>query len=280
MTRRCRRRTACAWVLPLALLVAASPAAAQPRDPGFELRADLFRASFDSAVRFDSRQLGIGTDLDLERDLAVADESDLLRAELLFRTGRRSRLTIDYTAFDREGEGRVGRTFRFGDSTFRADADVVTRTETSFAALGWRYAIYQDDRSELGLSLSVAWVDISASVTGLVVVQGGPSIAVEERGDAEGPVPMLGLHGTWWLGRGLRLAAAGRYLEIDDLDGWGGSALDLSARLDWFFLDHLGVGVGYSATRLEAASNDPADDGLTRAESSFDGFRIGLTVVF
>jgi hypothetical protein len=281
MTRRCRRRRiACALAVPFLIALAAVPAAAQPLDPGFELRADLFRASFDSSVRFDSAELGLGTDLDLESDLAVEDESDVVRGELLFRTGNRSRLTLDYAAFDREGEGVVGRTFRFGDFTFRADADVVTQTETSFAALGWRYALYKDPRSEIGLSLSVAWVDISASVAGLVVIQGGPSIEVEESGEASGPVPMLGLHGAWWLGDRMRISAAGRYLEIDDLDGWGGSALDLGARFDWFFLDNLGVGGGYSATTLEAESNDPEEDGLSKAESSFDGFRVGLTVVF
>lgn len=281
MTRRCRRRQiAFALALPLALLFAAEPAAAQPLDPGFELRADLFRASFDSSVRFDSADFGIGTDLDLESDLAIEDESDLVRAELLFRTGRRSRLTIDYTAFDREGEGVVGRTFRFGDFTFRADADVLSKTETSFAALGWRYALVKNESSELGLSLSVAWVDISASVAGQVLIQGGPSFTVEESGEASGPVPMLGLHGAWWIGDRMRISAAGRYLEIDDLDGWGGSAMDLGARFDWFFLENLGVGGGYSLTELEAESNDPEEDGLSKAESSFDGFRVGLTVVF
>lgn len=281
MTRRFRRRRiAFALALPFLAAALAVPAGAQPLDPGFELRADLFRASFDSSVRFDSADFGVGTDLDLESDLQVEDESDIVRAELLFRTGRRSRLTIDYTAFDREGQGVVGRTFRFGDFTFRADADVVTETDTSFAALGWRYAFFQNPSSEIGLSLSVAWVDISASISGLVLIQGGPSIEVEEKGEASGPVPMLGLHGAWWLGDRMRITAAGRYLEIDDLDGWGGSALDLGARFDWFFLENLGVGAGYSATTLEAESNDPEEDGLSKAESSFDGFRVGLTVVF
>ena len=75
-------------------------------------------------------------------------------------------------------------------------------------------------------------------------------------------------------------AASGavRYLELDDLDGWSGSTLDFEARFDWFFLDNLGVGVGYSGTEIEAQFDD-ADD-LGEAEYAYDGFRAGLTVVF
>ncbi len=258
----------------------ASPLAAQPIDPRVELRADYFAANFDSSVRFDAIDFGIGTTLDLESDLGVEDSADILRAELALRTGNRSRLTVDYVAFDREGSAVVGRQFRFGDFVFRADADVTSATETRFAALGWRYALIKNPSSEFGFSLSAAWVEIDASVSGLVVVQGGPSFEVVESGDVEGPVPMLGLHGAWWLGDRFRLSAAGRYLDIDDLDGWSGSALDLSARFDWFFLDNVGVGAGWASTEIEAENTEPDDDGLTRAESAFDGLRVGLTLAF
>ncbi len=273
-----RRRNPFVAVATVCALALAPALSAQPVDPTLELRADLFQANFDSSVRFDSLDLGLGTSLDLEEDLGVEDSADVLRAELALRTGRRSRLTIDYVTFDREGSAVVGRQFRFGDFVFRADAEVSSSTETRFAALGWRYALVKNATSEFGLSLSAAWVEISASVTGQVVVNGFPTLPVSESGDAEGPVPMLGLHGAWWLGDRFRLSAAGRYLEIEDLDGWTGSALDLSARFDWFFLDQLGVGVGWSSTELEAENLDPEDDGLTRADSSFDGLRVGLTL--
>lgn len=273
-----RRRNPFVAVATLFALALAPALLAQPVDPTFELRADLFQANFDSSVRFDSLDLGLGTSLDLEEDLGVEDSADVLRAELALRTGRRGRLTLDYVTFDRDGSAVVGRQFRFGDYVFRADAAVSSSTETRFAALGWRYALVKNATSEFGLSLSAAWVEISASVTGQVVINGFPSLAVSESGDVEGPVPMLGLHGAWWIGDQFRLSAAGRYLEIEDLDGWTGSALDLSARFDWFFLDQLGIGVGWSSTELEAENLDPEEDGLTRADSSFDGLRVGLTL--
>ena len=260
----------------LAPIAGAAPARAQ-LDPVFEARIDAFAGSFDSSLRLDSRELGDGTELDLEGDLGLDQDADELRAEILLRTGDRGHLTLDYVAFDREATRTLGRTIQVGDVVFRGDLDVASEVESRFAALGWRFDFLPDPAAELGLSLSVAYVSLESSITGSVRV-GGTTISATETGDAEGPVPMLGLHGAYWFGDHFRLSGAARYLEISDLDGWSGSTLDFQARFDWFFLENLGVGVGYSGTEIEAEFDD-ADD-LGEAEYAYDGFRAGLTIAF
>ena len=260
----------------LAAMVHAAPAPAQ-LDPVFEARVDAFAGSFDSSLRLDSRELGNGTELDLEGDLGLEEDVDELRGEILLRTGDRSHLTLDYVAFDRSASRTLGRTIQVGDLVFRGDLDVTSEVESRFAALGWRYDFLADPASELGLSFSVAYVSIEAGITGSVRI-GGTTVSATEADDAEGPVPMLGLHGAYWFGDRFRLSGAARYLEISDLDGWSGSTLDFQARFDWFFLENLGVGVGYSGTDIDVEFDD--EDDLGQAEYAYDGFRAGLTVVF
>jgi hypothetical protein len=254
-----------------------TPAAVAQLDPAVELRVDLFQGSFDSSLRLDSREFGVGTELDLEQDLGLEEDVDEVRAELLFRTGDQSRLTIDYMAFDRSAAGPLGRPIRVGDFVFVGDIEVASSVESQFVALGWRYDFLAAPESELGLSFSVAWLTIESEITGSVRL-GGTTFSATETGDAEGPVPMLGLHGAQWFGDRFRLSGAVRYLEISDLDGWSGSTLDYGARFDWFFLENLGVGVGWSGTDIEAEFDD--QDDLGRADYAYDGVRAGLTVAF
>jgi opacity protein-like surface antigen len=264
-----------AAVLGLAL---ATPAVAQRANPAVELRLDYFQPSFDSSVRLDSQELGIGTDLDLEGDLGMESDTGAFRANAVFRPGRRARITLDYHAFERSGSAVVGRAIQFGNTVFNANALVDSSLDSQFVAAGFGYALLATEQAELGLSLSVAWVELEATLRSALQIPGAPVIEIVERGSTEGPVPMLGVFGAWWLGDRFRLLGDARYLEVSDFDGWDGSALDLGVRFEWFVIDNLALGVGYSLTDIEASSREARD--LGRADYSYDGFRAGVTVAF
>lgn len=261
-----------------AAILLPAPAAAQRPDPSVEIHLEYFRPSFDSSVRLDSEELGIGTNLDLEGDLAMEKDTGALRANLLFRPGRRARINLDYHAFDRSGSAVVGRQVRFGGTTFRADAQLDSTLESRFVAGGFGYALVAQPDAEFGLSLSVAWVELDATLRGLAVIPGGPPLVIEERGKTSGPVPMLGVFGGWWFGDRFRLTGDARYFQISNFDDWEGSALDLGVRFDWFVIDNVALGVGYGRTDIEAKSKKARD--LGRADYAYDGFRAGVTFAF
>lgn len=268
------------WLAMAALvLAAAAPAVAQRPDPKVELRLDYFQPSFDSSVRLDSEELGIGTDLDLEGDLAMEDDTGAFRANAVFRPGRRARVILDYHAFERDGNAVVGRAIQFGGTVFNANAEVQSTLDSQFVAAGFGYALLATEQAELGLSLSVAWIELEATLSSTLQIPGVPvAVEIVERGSTDGPVPMVGVFGAWWLGDRFRLLADARYLEVSDFEGWDGSALDLGVRFEWFVIDNLALGVGYSLTDIEATSREARD--LGRADYSYDGFRAGITVAF
>jgi opacity protein-like surface antigen len=273
-------RSAVFAALCLGSLAALAPASAQTQaiDPTVEIRVDYFEPDFETTLRLDSSSLGIGTSIDLEDDLLMEGDAQELRAELLFRTGERSRITLDYSAFEREGSATIDHEIQFGDVVYHASATVDSSFDSRLAAIGWRYFLVKEDAGEFGFSISVAWVELEATLSGDASLPGGPVLILEESGDAEGPLPLLGLHGAWWLGGGLRLSGAVRYLEIDDFDGWSGSALEAGARLDWFLTQNIAVGAGYYLTELEADFED--GDRLGSAEYTYDGPRVGLVFAF
>jgi len=274
-----RRWVAGAAGLLAGLVLLPGLAGAQVVEPRFELRLDYFQAEYDSSVRFDSVQLGLGTTLDLESDLGVEDSAGVERVNLQIRTGRRGHIVVDHVSMDRNGMGQVSRDFVFGDFLFQANADVASSVSTDFTAVGWRFDFARDPITEVALSLSVAQIEIDASVRGPVGIVGGPSIEVEEHGTIDGPVPMLGLHVARWIGHG-RLSGYVRYLSVSDLDGWSGDITDAGFGLDWFFTANLGLSAGYSATEINGENTSTDLDGLTKADSSFSGFRAGVILSF
>jgi hypothetical protein len=264
----------------------AGPAVASPAgattDPMVEITIGYYQPDFDSSVRLDSSELGTGTEIDLERDLLVADDAEEVRGEVAIRLGRRNRLVLDYVSFDREGENTLSESITFGDVVYKGDVALRAAVESSHTGVAWRFSFVETPAVSLAFSLGASLLDVEASLEGeaLLTADGVPIAGelVRETGDANGPVPLGGLHGRWWLGQRIRLAADARYFDIDDFEGWSGSLLEWGARLDWFLTPNVGLGAGWAATDIEADFEE--ESSLGSIDYAFDGWRAHLILAF
>lgn len=283
------RRRACPTLASLLLLAAlAGPTAlrAEPLDPGVELSLSLFDPGFDSQVRLDSDVLGLGDRLDLERDLGIESSRQVLRAELAFRLGRRFRLDLDHVAFDRSGTRTLSREIQFGDVVYAGDAALDAEVKSRHTGAALRFSVVRTATADLAVSLGGSWLDVSAEISGLAkaTANGVPigSTTVEEKGEASGPVPLVGLHGALWPGERVRLRFDGRYFDLDTFlngyEGWSGSMTEYDIGADWFVLPWLAVSGGYAGTRIDADFDE--GDNIGSVRYAFDGFRLGTIFAF
>jgi hypothetical protein len=256
----------------------AAPAAAQPPDPSVEIHLEYYQATFESRVRLDSFDLATGTLLDLEDELGLDDSGDTVRGEILFRPGERFRVALDYAAFERDGATTIERQIRYGDVVYHAGAEVRSRVDSEFAALGLGFALLSSETAEAGLSISAAWTSIEASLSGRASIGPLPPVEVTESARAEGAAPMLGVWASGWIGDSFRLSANVRYLRLDSFQDWSGDALDYGARVEWFVLPNLALALGWGGTEIDAEADQASE--LARAEYSYRGARAGVTFAF
>jgi len=287
MHRSVRRPLARAILLVAPVALAALPsAAAAAGSSGVELSISYYEPSFDTKVRLDSNQFGLGTSVDFERDLGLETDAKELRGELALRLGNRSRVIFDYVDFSRSGSGSIGQQLQFGDTVFAANADLDSKVDTSMAGAAYLFSLVRQPTSELAVSIGARWLDVHAEVAGIAVAtaNGAPvgGAVISETGDASGPVPLVGLRGSVWLTQRLRLVADARYMDLEtffgDFEGWKGSMTDYSIGLDWFLTPNIGIGVAYAGTAIDAEFDDTDFSG--KLDYSWDGLRAGLTFGF
>jgi len=275
-----RRRFALACATLAAVLLV--PAARAQVDPTVELSLSYYQPTFDTNVRLDSSALGVGTDINLENDLGLDDQVNQLRGELGLRISNRNRVVLDYVDFDRKGSAKLSQSIQFGDVVYAGNADVSSRLQALHTSASWRFSVVKTPISDIAVSLGASWLDLKAEITGTAsaTANGAPlgSAVIAESGKASGPIPLVGVHGRWWIGGALRLGADGRYFDVNDFQGWSGSIVDYSIRLDYFVLPNFAVGAGYGGTHLKADFNDGDSSG--RIDYSFDGLRLTGTVAF
>ena len=150
------------------------------------------------------------------------------------------RFDFIFDSVDVEGSRAVSREIKFGFLTIplNAEADNSLQIRNYSAFVG--YSFLKDERSELGARFGLTVMDAEFSLSGRL---NNASLGTQSA-DVVGPIPTLGIYGTYALSN--RLAIDG---SIDGLAGslgnYSGHYLAAAANLTYWVDDTFAIGVGY-----------------------------------
>ena len=268
----------------------ASPAVAQygstyasvkGMDETFRLDLGGFFQKLDTVARLDSQSLGAGTTLSLESDLGLPAHKTSVRAEGYLRFGRHGRVEFGFLTLSRAGTNTITKDIEFGDHVYHAGATTDSMLRVTQADLYYSYSFVNTGEAEVGLMLGVSALFSSASLTatGFVTGPGGTvtSGLVSESRNVVAPIPAVGAHFRFTLLPGFLISARVRGLPKVTISGNTGSMVDAKAALDFYLSRNIGIGGGYSYSKIiyERLTGDTG-----RLDYSFSGPLAYLTLAF
>jgi hypothetical protein len=254
--------------LPLLLATLAVPVAAQaatwreeppPPDPVFDhtitLSAGVGYASQSTMVRLDASDGTLGTSLDAERDLGLAESEATGRLELILRPRPRHRIRagFNYLPTDRKGRVELDQDIRFGDQVYLAGETVESKLRLRSWWMSYGFSFLRLPRAEVAASLGVTSLDLYAQA-------GVPARAVRETEERTVPAPQFGLDATFKLSERWYAEARYQYVDINQDQG-NGTLRQLDAAVIFQFDPNIAVGLGYSRFDLKAEIRDTGDSG-------------------
>jgi hypothetical protein len=108
------------------------------------------------------------------------------------------------------------------------------------------------DSFELSASIGLHNLEVSSILTaGASSNLGAGGIDVSASAEADGPLPVIGLHGVWAFSDHFYLDAQAQFFTLE-LDEYDGSLQDYKVSFVWQPTKYVGVGLGYNdfVTRL------------------------------
>ncbi len=229
----------------LAMLGTAAPAGAQALDDKYWLEVSAYWPDVDTKVSLSSRANStIGTEIDLESDLALKDREALPAVFAGARIGSGLSIGAEYYALDRTGSKTLERDITFDDVTYQASATLGSTFDTQIYRLTLGYAFLREENFELGAAIGLHATDITVELSGQGRI-GNAATEVYTRGeDVLAPLPTLGLFGTVEIAPKLTLTGRLDYLSLK-IDNYDGRLINAQAALTYRFLRNVGVGVAY-----------------------------------
>jgi hypothetical protein len=214
---------------------------------------------------------GVGTILDLEDALDVDENETTARVDATFSFNERHRLDMSYYDIRRDGStSGLADDIVFGDITIPAGSVVSTEIDTRILKLAYRYNFVTEERTVIGASFGIHSMGIDLGLR-------SRALAVSESFRQELPLPLLGLHGGYALGRKWSLLADLELLQFD-LGDYRGFVSDNRLSLHHDTTKHVGLGLALNGFRIDGKA---ADGGLeAELEFGYQAVMLYLRVYF
>lgn len=223
----------------------------QPLEQRINIGVGLFLLDTNTRIRADASNSDRGTEVDLE-DTFGFDDQDRFRIDGYWRFADRHKVRFLYFSSNAATTRTLHETIEFNGTTFPIDASVRAEFETEIIELAYEYAFMRRDTFELAGSIGLHNLRVTSRLTANASSNlGAGGIDVSESAEADGPLPVIGIRGTWAFTDHLYLDAQAQFftLEFDEYDG---SLQDYKVSFVWQPTKYVGVGVGYNdfVTRL------------------------------
>lgn len=234
-----------------------APAHAQTLADNYWINVQAYYPRVDTNVRATANtEQSIGTDIDLEQDLAL-DRNEVVPAVSIGSRFGHVIIGADYFRLKRSGEVGLSRDITFDDTTYPASATLESSFSSDIYRLTVGYAIIQKPDLELGAAIGLHATNFRVSLSGQASLGEGSIEATTRAKKVFAPLPTIGVFGTWQVAPRLEVTGRVDYLSLKISD-YDGKLINAQAGLSYRVLDNLALGVAYRYVdyRLGIDKND------------------------
>ncbi len=227
-----------------------------PTEEKVRLSLGIMHMSSSTDIRLDSSQGVMGTPVNAENEFGL-DRSDIEpKFQAMVRVDERNRLRFDYFTLDRTGNTTLqGAPILFRDVILQTGDPVQSTLNLRTFGITYGYSFLHTETYEVAATVGINSTDITAEARVATETR-----HVDQREDAAGPLPTLGLDATYVLSKRFYLDGRAQYLRVsvDHLDGsLGFYELDALYRLR----PNVSFALGYNVVRANLVSTKISQSG-------------------
>jgi hypothetical protein len=180
------------FTLPVALVCLASPAAAQRLEDRVAIQLSGYFPKVDSSINIGLPGLGLGTEIDLEDDLALDDSEALFAFGVGWRINDDWLLAGQFYQVGRSTSATLSRDIAVGDTTYPVNGSVTAGFESNIYRATITNLLFQRPGFEFGAAIGLHATGFTFFIEGAGAVGGNPGQFRREQRNIFAPLPTVG----------------------------------------------------------------------------------------
>lgn len=250
-------------------------------DERFRLDIGGFFQKFDTIVSLEGTNGRPGTEVNLEDVFGQNAHQTNIRLDGYWRFGPHGSLVFAYRGWHRSNSHVLDREIDIGDTTYEVGANVAVDNRVDVFQLYYAYSFINNGDVELGamLGFSAYYTKLAFSASGYVIGPGGSvgGTTGSEDKNLLAPVPGLGAFFKYTLLPRFFIYGQIKGLPTVTISGYSGSMVDITAGLDYYFTQNVGIGGGYEYSKITYHGASTPRLGL---EYKYSGPLVYVTIAF
>ena len=203
-------------------------------------------ANADTIMRLDANQLPVGTYIDFHDTLGGDTTTTVFRMDGLYRFNDKHGIGISWYALRFSGSTVLGQDIEWGGHPITAGVQVDSKLNFDVYKINYQYSVYHNDKVELGASVGLHIMRISAGITANGKSQGDEAVTA--------PLPEIGLFADYKFTPRFSAFYNYQWFFINYQDKVKGGLQDFLFGLEYRVIRNVALGVAYNrfAVNLKA----------------------------
>ena len=224
----------------LLLLATSAVARADVINDKIDISAGIFIVDTTTSVRIDGTDR-LGTSINLEHDLGLSSRNSF-RLDGYWRFATRHKIRIEYFENTRTAGKTIDREIDIGDTTFPIDTTLSASVKTVTIEGAYEYAFLRSETYELAGSIGLhdMYFKLAASAVGQTL-----NSSASAKAEANGPVPVIGLHWLWQFTPEWNVDALAELFALK-VNPYDGTLQNYNLSVAWVPSKHWGAGLGWN----------------------------------
>jgi len=253
-----------------ALALAGAAQAEEKLPDTFSLRLGGYNIrNADTVMRLDANNAPLGTYIDFADTLGGERKATIVRMDGLYRFNERHGLGFSWYQMKLTGSRVLERDIQWGGQTFPAGSQVDSKLNFDVTKVNYQYSLFHNEEAELGASIGLHVMGVSASINGNTQSQGQSITA---------PLPVWGLYAKYKFTP--RFSAYYNYeiFNINYQDKVSGGLQDFLFGLEYRLFRNFALGAAYNRFALHLKGKGDAT--TVNLDTSWNGGMLYGAVYF
>ena len=238
----------------------------------------MFVTNFETEMQLTPKNLPLGVRINTKDQLGMKNETGVFRVDGYYRFNDTHSIDFAYFSVRSDGQRVIDKDLQWGENNISAGASLNSHFNMNIYKVNYGYSFYHNDDVELTLTagLHITSLDLGLGASG--IVDGNATNNYTSSSAATLPLPVVGFKGEYTIIKNrlfVNYKSDYFFLDYDDVKG---TLISSALNLEYRFVDHVGVGLGYNSNRIYLK----ADDGDKKLEvtNNLTGALLYFTYVY
>ena len=238
----------------------------------------MFVTNFETDMQLSPKNIPISFKINTKDQLGMKNDTNVFRLDGYYRFTDIHSISFSYFSIKSDGYLSIDKELEWDDSTISAGALVKSFFDMDVYKFNYGYSFYHNEKVELLISAGAHITTVSLGLTAEGTIDGISNQSSVSSASATLPLPVFGFKGEYTIiDKKLFVNYQTEYFFIG-FDKYKGTLTTSALSLEYRFLEHVSVGLGYNTNKIIVEMDD--GDKKMEIKNSLSGIMLYCSYIY